>query len=1074
MKLSGKNIYLITALLILVLLGSGLTVVLTKLFHLDSYKEQILAELQKALHRQVLYEKGDFSLRYGPSFTFTRVVVKEKDGAGTFVSADRLTFKLAVLPLLEKRLELREMALDRPVIELSRDRSGVFNISDLLEEKKEALPLQVKGVRLKKGIIRLTDLAVDPKGLVTSLNDTNLVISHLARGKKCDFKLTTTLAGEGKLGTISVSGSAKLAPADKPLSETRLQAELVVKNLDAGRHWPYYSRFVPFQKVLGRVDMDSTFKGKLRELTSHGKVRISGLRFNYPQVFHSVLTPKDIRFSYDLELTPHDVLVKGIDLTVDGLNVKGSCLLRDLHTSDPRITAQAITSPFNLEYFAQYIPYGIIVKDPADFIEQHIKGGIYRLDSGRLDGRVSQILHMERNDNYNVLTINGRVEKGLLSFGPDAPTFNGIKGELEMRGKDFNLHRMSGNFGSSPFTLEGKISDYPLDKPSGYPFTMQMTPRQPEVAWLLGKGKGQKLALSGDSTLHLRGDGYTSGYNLAGEWNLTPAAYSYPDVISKPAGHPNSLAFKGSLTKQEARLASLNYNLAPMALAVNAGYRFADNPHLRVDIRSNQFPVNDVASLLPAVKTYQPAGRLQASVRGEAQSRDPAELSWGGTVSFAGFAFKPPEPIKAVSNVTGAIRFSGNALETSQLAARLGNSTIYGTGSLVGFKNPTLTLAFSAPVLDMADLGLRVPQREVRVNRVQGNVSLKDNNLQIKSLSGQINNSVISLKGSVQDLRSPKAELAVTSPHLELADVMLLTELEPVTRKSGPPARLTLQATVAAETGSIRDIPFDKLTGTFLYEDRILYLQPVEFQALEGRVAGRGRIDFGANGSPRYQAGYNISGVAAERLTQVIGIKGQEITGILSMQGELSAKGKTAEEFKRTALGSVKLRIEDGSLRRFAVLSKIFSILNVSQLLKFQLPDMVSGGMPFNEITASLAIKDGVVSTSNLFVNSDAINISAVGKADLVRDELDVIVGVQPLQTVDKVVSRIPIVGWILTGKERSLVTAYFEAKGKLADPMVTAIPVKSMAKGVFDIFKRVFQLPAKLFTDTGEVVIGK
>jgi len=107
-------------------------------------------------------------------------------------------------------------------------------------------------------------------------------------------------------------------------------------------------------------------------------------------------------------------------------------------------------------------------------------------------------------------------------------------------------------------------------------------------------------------------------------------------------------------------------------------------------------------------------------------------------------------------------------------------------------------------------------------------------------------------------------------------------------------------------------------------------------------------------------------------------------------------------------------------------------------------------------------------------VDSNAINISTVGKFDLARNELDLTIGVQPLQTVDKVVSRIPIVGWILTGKDRTLVTTYFEAKGPIEDPRVTAIPVKSLAKGVFNIFKRVFELPARLITDTGEVIIGK
>ena len=135
---------------------------------------------------------------------------------------------------------------------------------------------------------------------------------------------------------------------------------------------------------------------------------------------------------------------------------------------------------------------------------------------------------------------------------------------------------------------------------------------------------------------------------------------------------------------------------------------------------------------------------------------------------------------------------------------------------------------------------------------------------------------------------------------------------------------------------------------------------------------------------------------------------------------------------------------------------------------------MVSGGMPFNKITGDFALSDGVASTQNLFLDSNAMNLSAVGKFDMVKNELDLNIGVQPLQTVDKVVSKIPIVGWILTGKDRSLITTYFEAKGRIEDPKVTAVPVKSLAKGVLNIFKRVFELPARLITDTGEVIIGK
>ena len=138
------------------------------------------------------------------------------------------------------------------------------------------------------------------------------------------------------------------------------------------------------------------------------------------------------------------------------------------------------------------------------------------------------------------------------------------------------------------------------------------------------------------------------------------------------------------------------------------------------------------------------------------------------------------------------------------------------------------------------------------------------------------------------------------------------------------------------------------------------------------------------------------------------------------------------------------------------------------------MPDMVANGMPYNEIKGSFAISDGSIVTQDLFISSDAINVSLVGTADMVRENLNFTIGVQPLQTVDKVVNRIPVVGWLLTGKGKDFLTVYFEAKGKWSDPQVTAIPAKSLAKGVLNVFRRVFELPVRLFTDTGEVLLGK
>lgn len=251
-----------------------------------------------------------------------------------------------------------------------------------------------------------------------------------------------------------------------------------------------------------------------------------------------------------------------------------------------------------------------------------------------------------------------------------------------------------------------------------------------------------------------------------------------------------------------------------------------------------------------------------------------------------------------------------------------------------------------------------------------------------------------------------------------------------------------------------------------------LHFHPLEVNTLGGSLSAKGTADFSDAQNPQYNLIFDAKSLSASNLMHSFQAK-REITGSLSIHGNLKAMGADLYQLKKSALGNVTLECKEGSLRKFNVLSKIFSILNVSQILKFQLPDMVSGGMPYNKVTGNFSMASGILETKDLFIDSDAMNISIIGKMDVTKEELDLTVGVKPLQTVDKIVSRIPIVGWVLTGEKKSLITAYFEAKGSWENPRVTAIPVKSLAKGIFSIFKRVFQLPAKLITNTGEVVIG-
>ena len=91
------------------------------------------------------------------------------------------------------------------------------------------------------------------------------------------------------------------------------------------------------------------------------------------------------------------------------------------------------------------------------------------------------------------------------------------------------------------------------------------------------------------------------------------------------------------------------------------------------------------------------------------------------------------------------------------------------------------------------------------------------------------------------------------------------------------------------------------------------------------------------------------------------------------------------------------------------------------------------------------------------------MKLTAVGSINLVAETADMAVAVRPFQNVDRLVTSIPIAGWLLGGKEKSLVVAYFTVTGPLADPEVTAAPWRSVGRNVFGIFTNILGIPEAL-----------
>ncbi|MGD0277690.1 MAG: AsmA-like C-terminal region-containing protein, partial [Smithella sp.] len=753
----------------------------------------------------------------------------------------------------------------------------------------------------------------------------------------------------------------------------------------------------------------------------------------------------------------------------------GNFSLRDMDKDDPLLEANAVTSNFSFKEVRSYVPWGIIPGGVGDFIEEHIKDGNFRLVEGKLIGRLSQIENILKPENAGILTIRGVADNAVFAPGGSSPVFHDINGKLELINRQFMLKGVKARFGASPCTVEGAISDFGRPGPSIYVVNMNLIPTRDELLWLFGKDTLRDLKYNPSSVLYLSAQGPDDHFDIKAKWDLANNNYAYSDLLEKPQGRPNQIYAEIIINKGGFLIPSFEYDLPPFVVSGKVMIPFKGKSPLTVNVGSKAFNIHEAVGVLPGLRKLDPAGTGLVALTGRGNLEDIPFLQWKGSLSLTNVSLKPSGGIRPVKGLTGNALFQGNRMSTSLFKATIGESPFQARCRADDFHQLKTACQFDAVSLKSADIGL---QSQEFFRDIKGQVYIEDKHVRVDRLSFRSRRSVFNMAGDIRDFDNPKINMTLVSPYIRWDDFAGLIAMKKYPKlrpgeKSSSNSNMELNAVLRVDAGVFNDIDFKKLSAALKYNRGILNIETLEAGVFDGNLKTKGRVDIRPDAPNRYAFNFSMDRLSLEKLQNYIKFGNRFFTGNMSLTGDIAAIGSNADDFKKTAVGTFKLRAEKGTLKRFSVLSKIFSILNIYQLFKFQLPDMASNGMPYNSITADATLRDGILSWDDLFMDSDAMQFSSKGKIDLVKNEIDDIIGIHPLHTIDKIVSKIPIAGWLVTDDKGNLITVHFKVEGKLDDPKVNLIPVQSIAKGTEDMFLRLFQLPGKLITNTGDVILG-
>lgn len=1059
-------------------------------------EEQIL---EKTTHKVSL---EGVSLRLIPTeVKFTGVEVHHH--GYVILGAESISIRPKLHTLLLETFIIEKVRITGAELGVERTEEGKFNVVGYVEEHPPVRPVLVKELWIENSTVTFHDMvpAEEPS---YKLADFSAALRM--NGERLDYRL------EGNVEAARVAVSGELDTGDKTGSGTVETKDLPVNKIN-----PYLAELRRRVAVDAVVDVEADFSYGERN-TLDGTVAYRDLSLELPW-YDSPLGSQRGESKVELAFGggPSLVRLKAAELILDGFSINGFFSL--VSGDNERVLDISLsTSRIPLVRLPGLIPTRL----PGERAAGEIKNvkpleGELTVEEFSLKGDIREITSKLFED-PDILSARISLEGAGFNYAPTGDTFTDVTGPVEVSKGRLQTSSLSFDFDHGSLEVEeasvglggersfnasvsGRVdTGGVLDTATRF-----LESRKMAVPEALDKTKA-----AGPASVDLDVRETASGTDYSGRLDFQETALSYEDFPLRLEGLTGGLAF----TTDSLAFGSLSGEATGTSFTLDGTlqrYR-TDNPAFDIDLKAELVQ----STLLPFIKdtpaeglfftglidtSLKTKGTTRSFQAGAAVDLTDAELRYrrfvekarGFPARFNGAVAVDKDVVKVESadlefgsssaGLTGefsrdlssySFMMSSTGIKISDLddVSRLlktdfdsrglvtfrvvgeregGRKPVYhGDASLAGGAFDTTVIA--KPLVD-----------------VEATAEFTGNSAAVELTRGRAGDTSVTGSVTVLDIAEKRLVFDFLFPHLVVEDIYPSRKDQPEpgeeekeAKEEKPPkepgAPYTGSGIIIAKEGSAWGHPFTNLVMDFDLDPDAVTAKTQVLDIDEGTISSTVNVYRDPASELLYRASFDLQNVDLGVFFENLGVEKKILTG--SLYGEFNLKGtRGAEPFTSGINGTAHLVSEKGKLWEFLFFNKIFSVVNIVSI-----DELFKKGLPYKEISGDYEFTDGVISTQNMLLDSDSIRMSAVGEIDMPNKSLDSILALHPFVTIDKVISQIPLAGWIITGREKSTVSMYFEIKGPFKDIKTTPKPVKTIERGVLGVFQRVLELPVEMF----------
>jgi hypothetical protein len=375
--------------------------------------------------------------------------------------------------------------------------------------------------------------------------------------------------------------------------------------------------------------------------------------------------------------------------------------------------------------------------------------------------------------------------------------------------------------------------------------------------------------------------------------------------------------------------------------------------------------------------------------------------------------------------------------------------------------------------------GLMTGGAEGPIQDLYARVKLVRNGAEIKRLSFKLHDSDVALEATVRNWTAkPVITGRIESNQLDL-DLLVPKGDRSVIREFledlAATSRVTMFASIAR--GHYKHMKFGGLSARVNIQDGALDVDRISGESAHGQVAGRLVAQLARKTPAEMELSFRATGVPVDDLMRFTDGHANGVTGDMRLSGSIRGHGRNPHGVYPSLNGKAEVLLEKGHILKSSewAVWKVIGLLNLPAVLQGKM-DLEKEGLPYNKISGTVVIQNGVFQTDNTIIDSPILKLTAAGHYDLPTDQLDLVMAVSPFGAYSQFIKTIPLFGRILAGERKGLATAIFSVKGAVKYPEVTYMPVKSFASGLsglaqlaVDVLTNTLTLPLDLATSEEE-----